>query len=450
MYIYHQIDDTMNDPLTFSLLFLLLGLLIGGLLSWLLTKIRMQTTMVLKEEVNENYVLKNMYDKAEQEIHRYRQELAQRENELKNLAAQLSASYQSSRHLEERLLEQKDEMLRLQEQSRVEFENIANKLLEEKSQKFTQHNHQQIQNILSPLKEKIKTFEEGVEKRFFEETRDRISLKKEIEHLRLLNEQLSQDANNLASALKGDNKTQGDWGEIQLERLLEKAGLQKGIHYESQSSYKDENGQQKRPDFIINLPDDKHLIIDSKVSLVAYDQYFQTSDEAEQQQYLKAHIASIRQHLKDLSSKNYQNLYQINSPDYLMLFIPIEPAFALAVQEDQRLFLDALDKNVVIVTTSTLLATMRTVSYIWKQEKQKRSVMEIARQSGLLYDKFVAFVDDLRQIGQRIEQTQSSYLDAMNKLSDAKRPGDTLIGKAEKIKELGAKASKSLPKELLG
>jgi DNA recombination protein RmuC len=347
------------------------------------------------------------------------------------------------------LLEQKDEMLRLQEQSRVEFENIANKLLEEKSQKFTQHNHQQIQNILSPLKEKIKTFEEGVEKRFFEETRDRISLKKEIEHLRLLNEQLSQDANNLASALKGDNKTQGDWGEIQLERLLEKAGLQKGIHYESQSSYKDENGQQKRPDFIINLPEDKHLIIDSKVSLVAYDQYFQASDEAEQQQYLKAHIASIRQHLKDLSSKNYQNLYQINSPDYLMLFIPIEPAFALAVQEDQRLFLDALDKNVVIVTTSTLLATMRTVSYIWKQEKQKRSVMEIARQSGLLYDKFVAFVDDLRQIGQRIEQTQSSYLDAMNKLSDAKRPGDTLIGKAEKIKELGAKASKSLPKELL-
>lgn len=440
----------MNDPFTFSLLFLLLGLLIGGLIGWLFTKIRLQDGMLFKAEVEENYVSKSLHDSVANDIERYRQELAQRENELKNLAAQLSASYQSSRHLEEKLLQQKDEMLRLQEQSRLEFENIANKLLEEKSRKFTQQNHQHMQNILTPLKERIKTFEDGVEKRFFEETRDRISLKKEIEHLRLLNEQLSQDANNLASALKGDNKAQGDWGEIQLELLLERAGLQKGIHYESQSSYKDEQGSQKRPDFIINLPENKHLIIDSKVSLVAYEQFFHAADDAEQQQYLKAHINSIRQHLKDLSSKNYQHLYQINSPDYLMLFIPIEPAFAVAIQEDQRLFLDALDKNVVIVTTSTLLATMRTVAYIWKQEKQKRSVLEIARQSGLLYDKFVAFVDDLRQIGQRIEQTQSSYLDAMNKLSDAKRPGDTLIGKVEKIKELGAKTSKSLPQELLG
>ncbi len=230
--------------------------------------------------------------------------------------------------------------------------------------------------------------------------------------------------------------------------LLEKAGLQKDIHYQVQSSFKDQNGQQKRPDFIINLPEDKHLIVDSKVSLVAYEKYFNEEDPAEKQKYLKAHINSIRQHLKDLSSKNYQNLYQIHSPDYLLLFIPIEPAFAVAVQEDQRLFLDALDKNVVIVTTSTLLATMRTVSYIWKQEKQKRSVLEIARQSGMLYDKFVAFVDDLRQIGQRIEQTKASYHDAMNKLVDAKRPGDTMIGKAEKIRELGAKASKSLPEDL--
>ncbi len=438
----------MNDPL--SLLFLILGLLIGGLLGWLLTKIRLQSTTISKEEVEDDYVQKKLFEASEASNERFRGELAQRENELKNMAAQLSASYQSTKHLEEKLLEQKDEMLRLQQQSRIEFENIANRLLEEKSQKFSQQNQSQIQTILTPLKEKIKTFEDSVEKRFFEETRDRISLKKEIEHLRLLNEQLSQDANNLASALKGDNKTQGDWGEIQLEMLLEKAGLQKGIHYQAQSSYKDEEGRQKRPDFIINLPDDKHLVIDSKVSLVAYDNYFNANDEQEKKQHIKAHITSLRQHLKDLSSKNYQNLYQINSPDYLILFIPIEPAFALAIQEDQRLFLDALDKNVVIVTTSTLLATMRTVSYIWKQEKQKRSVLEIARQSGLLYDKFVAFVEDLKQIGQRIEQTKSSYNDAMNKLTDAKRHGDTLIGKAQKIKELGAKASKSLPKELLG
>ncbi len=439
---------TMNDPLTFSFLFLLLGLLIGGLFGWLITKIRLQNLMLYKEDVEESYVLKSLYQRAENELNRFQAELTQREDEIQNLAVRLSASYQSSRHLEEKLIDQKEEMIRLQEQSRVEFENIANRLLEEKSRKFTQQNHQQIQDILSPLREKIKLFEDNVEKRFFEETRDRISLKKEIEHLRLLNEQLSQDANNLASALKGDNKTQGDWGEIQLEMLLEKAGLQKGIHYQVQSSFKDQNGQQKRPDFIINLPENKHLIIDSKVSLTAYEKYFNAEDEVQKRQFLKAHINSIRQHLKELSSKSYQTLYQIHSPDYLLLFIPIEPAFAAAVQEDQRLFLDALDKNVVIVTTSTLLATMRTVSYIWKQEKQKHSVLEIARQSGMLYDKFVAFVDDLRQIGQRIEQTKASYHDAMNKLVDAKRPGDTLIGKAEKIRELGAKTSKSLPEDL--
>ncbi len=439
-----------NDPLTFGLLFLLLGLLAGGLISWLYTKLRYQSIAMLKEEVDEHYVSKNWAEKLEKELLYSRKELQQKDNEVKNLAAQLSANYQNMYHLEEKLKDQKKEMFRLQQQSKLEFENIANRLLEEKTLKFTQQNQDQLNNILSPLREKIKSFEEGVEKRFLEETRDRVSLKKEIENLRVLNTQLSQEANNLASALKGDNKTQGDWGEIQLETLLEKAGLTKDIHYQVQNSYKDENGKQKRPDFIINLPEAKHLIIDSKVSLAAYERYFHAENKEEQARQLKNHINSIKLHLKDLSSKNYQNLYQINSPDYLLLFIPIEPAFAIAIQKDQRLFLDALDQNIVLVTTSTLLATMRTVSFIWKQEKQKRSVLEIARQSGLLYDKFCAFVEDLQQLGQRIDQTQTAYQDAMNKLTNARRKGDTLIGKAEKIRELGAKTSKTLPQEFLG
>ena len=211
----------------------------------------------------------------------------------------------------------------------------------------------------------------------------------------------------------------------------------------------DEDGRQKRPDFVVNLPDGKQLVIDSKVSLKAYDQFLAANDEADRQRLLKAHVDSIRQHIKNLSSKNYQQLYQIQSPDYLLLFIPIEPAFTLAIQQDNRLFLDALEGHIVIVSTSTLLATMRTVSYIWKQEKQKNSVLEIARQSGMLYDKFVNFVEDLKAIGQRLEQAQGAYHDAMNKLVDSKKYGDTLVGRAERIRGLGARTTKNLPQDLL-
>ncbi len=282
-----------------------------------------------------------------------------------------------------------------------------------------------------------------------ENTKQRITLSEEIRHLRHLNEQLSQDANQLVSALKGDSKFQGDWGEFQLEVLLEKSGLEKGIHFVTQSSFKDNAGRQKRPDFIINLPENKNLIIDSKVSLKAYEAYFNCEVEEEQATYLKAHLDSLRSHIRDLSSKNYQRLYQINSPDYLLMFVPIEPALSLALQEDKSLFLDALDRNIVIVTSSTLLATMRTVSYIWKQDKQKKSVLEIARQSGLLYDKFVGFVTDLQEIGKKLDDARGAYDGAMNKLHTSKKYGDTILGRAKRIKELGANASKELPSDLL-
>ena len=437
----------MSEFLTIALPFLLIGLLLGGGIVWLALKVQLQKNHIPKKEMEQNYVPSTSFQQLQQQSDIHQENLHEKEEELKILSSRLASQQQMIIHLEEKLESQLKEQEKLEKRAQIEFENLANRLLDEKSQKFSNQNQEQLSHILTPLREKIKAFEESIEKRFLEETKDRISLKKEIEHLRSLNQQLSADANNLASALKGDNKIQGDWGEIQLELILQRAGLTKNIHYLVQPSFSD-NGKQKRPDFVIKLPDNKHLIIDSKVSLTAYDRFCQSNKDSSAI-HLKSHLDSIRQHLKSLSSKNYQQLYQINSPDYLLLFIPIEPAFALAIQEDQRLFLDALDKNIVIVSTSTLLATMRTVSFIWKQEKQKSSVLEIARQSGLLYDKFVSFVDDLKGVGHRLNQTQSSYQDAMNKLVDSKKFGSTLIGRAERIRELGARASKRLPAELL-
>ncbi len=439
----------MKDPLVIGILFLFFGLLIGGLSAWLITKYRLRSQAVFPDVLTSDYVLKAVHEQLQQQADTMRTDLEEKEEEIRTLSRFLSAKEQIILNLDDRLRTQREELDALQQRSRAEFENLANRILEEKTRTFTRQNHQQLEGLLSPLREKIKAFESGIEQRFLEETRDRVSLKKEIENLRELNSQLSQEANNLVSALKGDNKAQGDWGELQLETLLQKAGLVKDIHYEVQRSYRDEEGQLKRPDFIINLPEGKHLIIDSKVSLVAYERYFNAEDAATQAQHAKTHIDSIRQHVRELSRKNYQQLYQIQSPDYLLLFIPLEPAFALATREDPRLFLDALDQHIVIVTTSTLLATMRTVSYIWKQEKQKKSVLEIARQSGMLYDKFCAFVEDLQAIGQRLDSAQLIYQDAMKKLATSKKQGDTLIGRAERIKELGARASKTLPKAWL-
>ena len=433
----------------FPLVFLVIGLLIGFLTAWFLAKFKFRKDGFSQQEIDQRFVSKDAYEGLQMQSDLLRDDAKEKETALR-LAEQQLASLQVTLHnLQEKLDHQQEDFNNLKRQSTLEFESIANRLLEEKSTKFVAQNQQQLSDILRPLKEKVKDFEDNLEKKFIEEAKDLISLKKEIEHLRELNIQLSDDAQSLVSALKGDNKTAGDWGEFRLELLLEKAGLKKGIHFSTQSSFRDHEGQQKRPDCIINLPENKHLVIDSKVSLVAYEQYFQSKDAQKKERFLKAHTDSLRQHIKDLSSKNYQNLYQMNSPDYLLLFVPIEPAFNAAMEADSKLFLDALDKNVVIVTTSTLLATMRTVSFIWRQEKQKKSVLEIARQSGLLYDKFVSFVEDLSSLGQRLTAAQNAYDDAMHKLTNARRSGDTLIGKAQKIKELGAKTSKSLPKELI-
>jgi len=331
------------------------------------------------------------------------------------------------------------------ENLKKEFKILANSILEENSEKFKKQNKDQIGSILEPLGEEIKKFKKKIEDNNIDFIERNTVLDQKIQSLSRLNEQLSKDANNLASALKGDSKTQGDWGEAQLEVLLEKSGLMKDVHYSTQGGYKDEEGNTKKPDFIVSLPDNKHLIIDSKVSLTAYELFY-NSEKDDQKENLKNHIISIRNHFKDLSSKNYTDLYGINTPDQVFMYIPIEPALFLALQEDKNIFMDAYDKRVVLVSNTTLLSTLRVVSELWQFDDQKRNVLEIAKQSGLLYDKFEGFVSDLIKVGNNINSSQSSYQDAMNKLSEGK---GNLVSKVENLKKLGAKTKKNLPQKLL-
>ena len=294
--------------------------------------------------------------------------------------------------------------------------------------------------------EKIKSFEQSVEDKYIKDQKNKAGLSEQIKLLQATNQKISQDANNLAKALKGDSKVQGDWGELQLEVLLEKSGLNKGVHFRTQNSLKDEEGNDKRPDCIIDLPDDKNLIIDSKVSLSAYEQYVNSEDELKKQVLLKHHLESIKKHIKDLAGKDYPNLYSINTPDYVLMFVPIEPALTLALQEDGEIFNLALNKNIILVSTSTLMATMRTVSFIWQQENQKKNVLEIARQSGALYEKFIGFTNDLEGVGKAIDNAHKKYEAAQSKLISGR---GNLVNSVEKIKKLGAKTNKSISQELI-
>ncbi|MEY4926733.1 MAG: hypothetical protein RI894_1169, partial [Bacteroidota bacterium] len=398
--------------------------------------------------LQDRYVVRELHNTIVAQNTQLQERLQQRDSELRETQISLAAKEQLLYNTQEKLYQQKDEIAKQQQQLTREFEALANRILEEKSVRFSSQNQQQLTHIVEPLKERLRDFEERADRMAQTEQTERISLRKEIEHLRILNQQISGDALALANALKGDSKTQGDWGEFRLEILLEKAGLLPDIHYRKQPSFKDETGSDKRPDFIINLPDGKCLVVDSKVSLTAYEKCFNATENLERDRQTRAHTDSLRRHIRDLSSKKYQDLYQIKSPDFVLLFIPIEPAFSLALQNDPTLLTEAIERNVILVTTSTLLATLRTVAFIWKQEKQKQNVLEIARQSGKLYDKLVGFVEDLQSIGKQLDQAQSAYHAAFNKLSDSKKFGDTLLGRAEKIRELGANNTKKLPNEL--
>ena len=358
--------------------------------------------------------------------------LAKKENDFDNLL--------------ERNKEQKQEVNELQEKFSKEFENLANKILEEKTQKFTDQNKENLKNILSPLQDKILHFEKKVEDTHKESIDYHAALRQQILGLREMNAQMSKETINLTKALKGDSKMQGNWGELVLERVLEKSGLEKGREYEVQQSFTNEEGTRILPDVIINLPDGKKMIVDSKVSLTAYERYVNEEDDVQQNIYLKEHVNSVKRHVEQLSDKRYQDIYHMESPDFVLLFIPIEPAFALALQEDLSLYNKAFEKNIVIVTPSTLLATLRTIDSMWTNQKQQENAIEIARQAGALYDKFEGFVSDLIKIGKKMDEAKVEYSSAMNKLTEGK---GNLVTSAEKLKKMGAKAKKALPEAIL-
>lgn len=370
-------------------------------------------------------------------------ELQNDKNQLIGLKSQLSAQ---NENLQKLLDSQKEEITKMQEVAKTEFQNLANKILEEKTLKFTEQNQQNLKNILNPLQEKITDFEKKVENTHKESIDYHAALRQQIIGLKDLNVQMSKETVNLTKALKGDSKIQGNWGELVLERVLEKSGLEKGREYEIQKSFVTEEGNRVQPDVVINLPDGKKMIVDSKVSLTAYEKYINEDEEEQKSAFLKEHVNSLKRHVEQLGNKNYQHLYEMESPDFVLLFIPIEPAFAIALNEDTQLYNKAFEKNIVIVTPSTLLATLRTIDSMWTNQKQQDNAIEIARQAGALYDKFEGFVTDLVKIGKKMDEAKSEYEGAMNKLVDGK---GNLITSVQKLKIMGAKAKKSLPDSIL-
>ena len=327
-----------------------------------------------------------------------------------------------------------------------QFKNLANEILEDKSKRFTEQNVASLDALLKPLQTKLSEFKEQVNTSYGNEARERFALKSEIERLANLNLRMSDETRSLTQALKGDSKVQGNWGELVLESILESSGLRKGEEYLVQDSHTQTDGSRLQPDVVVKLPEGRSLVVDSKVSITAYSRHAQATDPTISEQELAAHIQSLRQHIQGLSSKNYSSLYGIGSVDFVLMFVPIEPAFLLALKTAPNLYQEALAKNIVLVCPSTLMATLRTVAHLWRQDHQNRNALEIAKQCGTLYDKFVGFVDDLEKLGQRLDQAQTSYHDAFNKLKSGK---GNLIRSAEKVRELGVKPSKNLPTPLI-
>ena len=441
---------------------LIIGLVVGIIISFFFTKMLMKSkNELVKEKMendNNNRVLELEKEKSQLE------ERVTRINEMEVQASKLNEDLELKRNeateFEKRIVEletslEKErkatiEKLKLLEESKEElkneFKNLSTEILEEKSRKFTETNKENINGILSPLKEEFEKFRNKVDEVYINDTKDRTALKTQIEGLRDLNEKLGKDALNLTNALKGDSQKQGAWGEVILERVLEESGLHKGREYETQLSFNDEEGKRKRPDAIVHLPNNKDVIIDSKVSIVAYQNYHKTDSDTEREKFLKDHLNSIKTHVKGLSLKNYADIEEIKTLDYVLMFIPIESAFMLAMENDPELFSNAFEKNIVIVTPSTLLVTLKTIQNIWRYEKQNKHAQEIAKNAGNLHDKFVNFTDSLLEIGTSLNRASKSYDTALNRLKTGK---GNLISQAQKIKELGVKSKKELSSNLI-
>lgn len=432
----------MNETFLFLLLAvicLLIGTSIGNLFARLKNKTetgkleeRLENSKLQENRLNERfeYTVRER-DEIRQEKERINMELTRRNSEFENL--------------EIRSREQKEEVEKLQEKFTKEFENLANKILFENSSKFTVQNKENLAIILNPLQEKIRNFEKRVEDTHKESIVGHAALRQQIIGLKELNEQMSKEATNLTKALKGDSKIQGNWGELVLERVLEKSGLEKDREYFVQNSFTTDEGKRVLPDVVLHLPDNKKMIIDSKVSLVAYERFVNEEDEDQRLRFLKDHVSSLKKHIEQLGAKNYHSLYEIESPDFVLLFVPIEPAFAVAINQDNNIYNWAFEKNIVIVTPSTLLATLRTVDSMWTNEKQQQNAIEIATQAGKLYDSFVNLTNDLLKVGSQLNTVKGSYDGAMKKLTGQ----GNLINRVENLKKLGAKANKHIEQKLL-
>jgi DNA recombination protein RmuC len=447
----------------------LLGALLSALLTYLLVTrsikskgnqstelLDSQITVVQKELTEQqllNASLHERLDGREAKILDLEDRLGQLNQALETERANLGRTRVEISRLETSLTEQQqqsEEKLTLLKEAKESlhdgFKNLANDIFESKQKEFKAQSKEQLSGVLDPLHERIKSFEKRVEQTYSDEAKERFSLVKEVKNLQALNSQIAQDAVNLTNALKGENKTQGIWGELVLERVLENSGLKKGSEYEVQVSLKQDDGKRYQPDAIVRLPEGKDVIVDSKVSLTAYERYCSAETEEVRVDALKMHAKSVRSHIKELAAKDYQNLEGVRTLDYVLMFVPIESAFSAAIEADSELYMDALSQHIAIVTPSTLLATLRTIQNMWRIEQQNKNAEEIADRAGKLYDKFVSFVSDLELIGSRLESTQGAYQDAYNKLSSGR---GNLVKRAEDMKALGAKVSKSLPQNLV-
>ncbi|KFX67675.1 recombinase RmuC [Pseudomonas taeanensis MS-3] len=393
----------------------------------------------------ETELLQNERQIAHEAAQVWRGQREQQEAELRRLGAERAALSAELREQQDNHQQRLNDLQGSRDELRAQFAELAGKIFDEREQRFAETSQQRLGQLLDPLKERIQSFEKRVEESYLQEARERFSLGKELERLQQLNQRLGDEATNLTRALKGQ-KTQGNWGELVLERVLEHAGLEKGREYQTQVSLKSSDGERFQPDVLIQLPGDRQVVVDAKVSLTAYQQFVVGEDEGQRQQALKQHVLSLRSHLKGLSLKDYQRLEGLHSLDFVLLFVPIEAAFAAALQADPNLFQEAFDQHIVIVSPTTLLATLRVIDSLWRQERQSQNAREIAERAGALYDKFVAFIQDLDEVGARLQQLDKAYAAARNKLCDGR---GNIVSRVENLKLLGARASKSLPVELL-
>lgn len=409
----------------------------------------METTRLKQEKETLTIQLARTEQRAEQLQHerdRLQEELQQVRGDLLRAEKALEREHAYLQSQQEKLHEQKQEIEFIKRQFNTEFQIIANKILEEKTRHFTETNTRSLDQILNPLKEKIQAFETKVEQTYQQEAAERNSLKGVVQQLMEHSLRLQDEANNLTRALRGDPKQQGNWGEVILERVLERSGLVKDREYRLQTVMTDEEGRRVQPDAIIDLPGEKQLVVDAKVSLIAYEQWVNAETDEDRDRFAKLHIQSVEQHVKTLSAKNYHDLYQIHSPDFVLLFMPIESAFSMSITYKADLFSEAWDRRVVIVSPSTLLATLRTIASMWKQERQTRNVLEIAKEAGALYDKFAGFLQDLDKIGEQLNRAIRAHEEATRKLGTG--PGN-VIRRVERLKELGARANKQINNDLL-